>query len=417
MPRYRLGQRVSDRTTPQILTIANVDGLVDAVRSAADTGMPLVDYGLAHHGLGHAPPAEHTAISQQSDQPIIEHYTGDLTVRAAAGGTIAALNKQLESTKQFVPVDADDDLTLGEVMHHNAYGPLRIAFGSVRDLTLGLSYIDHQGRQITVGGRTVKNVAGYDVSRFMVGSLGELGIIYEANLRTYAIPEHVTQIDLRIDNPTELDQQITILLLSDATPTHFAYSRRFDHQTGRHDAAWIGHLAYFGGHTGCMVQVRSLETLLETCNGLHIDGCGDHTFAQDQIERVARRTWRRTVPALVKIIVPPATTGQVANALAQFADNDTELHIDAMPVHGCIFVGGELDHAAATRLDAHINNTIKLLGGMRAWYMRPANSVSSDDMENNIEPFAPVQPEWSILNKLKQTMDPKKIFNPGRFLR
>ncbi len=412
MPDYRLGRRVSGQASTSSLTIRTTDELIRAVQSAAQTGVPLVDYGLAHHGLGHAPPAQRTSFVFQSDEPVLEHYERDMTVRASAGGTLAAINAKLNETNQIVPLDAEDDLTLGEIIHHNVYGPLRVSYGSVRDLTLGLSYIDHKGRTITVGGRTVKNVAGYDVSRFMVGSLGELGIVSEANLRTYAIPENVTQVDLHIDNPASLDRHVTDLLLSGAAPAHFSYARRFDHQTGRHDATWIGHLAYFAGHTGCMVQVRSLETLIETCEGVHIDGCGDHSFDHDQTERVARRIWRRTVPALVKIIIPPAATGSVCTALAQFADNDVELHVDAMPVHGCIFAGGELDHAAAARLDEQINAAIKHHGGLRAWYTRPEPSHGGAA----IQPFAPEQPEWPILRKLKQTMDPDNIFNPGRFL-
>lgn len=399
------------------LIIRSDDELIDAVRLAIASGTPLVDYGLAHHSLGHSPPEEHTLYQQQTDTPIIEHYVGDLTVRAAAGGTLSKLNEQLLASNQVAPIDADDDLTLGEIIHHNVYGPLRIGYGAVRDLTLGLSYIDHEARKITVGGRTVKNVAGYDVSRFMVGSLGELGIVSEATVRTHAVPSSVTQVDLHIDDPTVFDRHATDLMLSDASPIHFAYSRRFDHQNGRHDATWVGHLAYFGEHTGCMIQVRSLETLVDGWVGVRIDGCGDLTFAADQTERTARRAWRRMVSALVKIIVPPAATGAVCVALAEFGVADTELHVDALPIHGCIFAGGELDADAAVRLDACINQTIQPHGGLRAWYARPDhNDPGASDPATEIEPFAPVQPEWSILRQLKKTMDPNNLFNPGRFL-
>ena len=70
---------------------------------------------------------------------------------------------------------------------------------------------------------------------------------------------------------------------------------------------------------------------------------------------------------------------------------------------------GTLDAAVASALDAHINRTIAPLGGLRVWQRRPQGAQA-------IEPFGPPQPDWPMLAKLKHTMDPQRLFNPGRFL-
>ena len=204
-----------DQAPTEFVRCAAPPDIVAVLGNAIASHRPLIDYGLAHAALGHAPPAppaEHTRFAQEADpanRGILEHYVRDLTVRAAAGITIGDLQEALAATNQFAPIDADDDITLGEAIHHNMWGPLRVGYGSIRDLLLGLGYIDGEGRDIRVGGRTVKNVAGYDVTRFMVGSLGELGVVHEATLRTYAIPESVLEVEMTVKDPAIFDERGT----------------------------------------------------------------------------------------------------------------------------------------------------------------------------------------------------------------
>ena len=398
-------------TNPTIITRTAAD-LMAAVRDALDSRIPLIDYGRAHASLGHAPPSRHTQISQQPDPAnsgILEHYTRDLTIRAAAGITLGDLQRALKPIHQFAPIDGDDDITLGEAIHHNIHGPLRASYGSIRDQLLGLHYIDGQGRDVHVGGRTVKNVAGYDLSRFMVGSLGELGIVHEATLRTYAIPEHVLIVELMIDDPALFDDRGTDLLLSDAKPTHLSYCFRCGRASAL-DGTWVAHLAYFGTRTGCLVQLRALERFLEKSPGVRVVGSSEANLDGDATERAARRAWRRNVSALVKIIVPPASTGFVCQALANWSVAHQRLHIDALPLHGCIFTGADLGAADAIALDQSLSNLLEPLGGLRVWHARPAGAES-------IDPFGPAEPDRFVLMKLKKTMDAANIFNPGRFLR
>ena len=97
--------------------------LAALVTNCRDNRLPLVDYGIAHAGLGNPPPAKCVRLVQRAD--VFDHYISDLTVRAAAGITLGDLQKALRPTGQFVPIDADDDQTLGEIINHNVYNALR----------------------------------------------------------------------------------------------------------------------------------------------------------------------------------------------------------------------------------------------------------------------------------------------------
>ena len=379
--------------------IESTDGLTELVRDCLAKRMPIVDYGCAHGGLGHRPPAEHIRLVQRGG--IIEHYQRDMTVRAAAGITIADLQAALRPHNQYVPIDADDDLTLGEVINHNVYGPLRVTYGSVRDLLLGLHYVDGQARDIHVGGRTVKNVAGYDVTRFMVGGLGEYGAVYEATIRTYAIPKNVMQVKLTLSDPQLLDGLCSGWLLSDAAPATMVLSRN--------GPDWTVLVGYFGTAHGCSTQLHSLESWIAGKTGMSISDTSTTQLEAHLQDIALLRDWRRRATALVKAIVPPASTGQTCKQLAAWQGGQSAPQIEAMPVHGCIFVGGELDVEQAVTLDGYVNRTIEPVNGLRLWHCRPNHT-------DRIDPFGPSQPDWPILHRLKGPFDPKNIFNPGRFV-
>jgi len=379
--------------------------IADLVRQCMGDGVAIVDYGVAHQGLGCPPPDPHVRLIQKpakDNQGIIEHYVSDLTVRAAAGITIGALQQVLGEQNQILPIDADDDLTLGEVIAHNVYGALRVGYGSMRDLLLGLHFIDGLGRDIHVGGRTVKNVAGYDVTRFMVGSLGEFGVVHEATLRTYARPQQVLGIQLALDVPDRIDGVLRQWLSGDAAPTYLSLHLR--------DDQWSVRLGYLGRPSTCDQQYQALLPFLEGPEGFQLADKRICSFQEDWTDRAAHRAWRRKAAVLVKIVVPPAITAALCYTLAQWAkNNQIKLHIDALPAHGCIFVGGAIDRKMCIELDLQIIPILLNCEGSRVWQTRP-------HPDDPIDPFAPKQSDWPLLGQLKRTFDPHGIFNPGRFL-
>ncbi len=390
---------MTEATANRSIDTTTADQVAASVLGAIQSQTPLVDYGLAHRGLGHAPPTAHTKLRQHGG--VIEHYRDDFTVTVNAGCTLGDLHRELVKAKQFLPVDAEDDLTIGEVITHNVHGALRVSYGGPRDLLLGLSYVDGLGRHITVGGRTVKNVAGYDVTRLMVGSLGELGVVTSATLRTYALPAGTVGVDLKLEDPQVMDEFLPQWLLTDARPAWLMMTKE--------DKKYVARIAYFGTSVACMTQLRSLETLLQRRRGISLAGTGADTFERDRLRRDTRGAWRRIVPAMAKVVVPPDHTGFICRALAEHPAGDPDRQVEAFPMHGVVYVGGPLNPDAARRLDEQIAHITQPMAGFRVWYQRPTGAP-------DIEPVSPMPSDYAMLCRLKATMDPHNVLNPGRFL-
>jgi FAD/FMN-containing dehydrogenase len=119
---------------------------------------------------------------------IVEHDAANLTATVQAGLTIGELQKRLAAASQFLPLDAPPHATLGGIAASALSGPRRHIYGAIRDLALGLKFVTADGHILTAGGKTVKNVAGYDLAKMLIGSWGKLGIIAEMTFRLMPLP-------------------------------------------------------------------------------------------------------------------------------------------------------------------------------------------------------------------------------------
>jgi FAD/FMN-containing dehydrogenase len=113
----------------------------------------------------------------------------DMTATFAANVTLGAAQEHLARLRQWLPIDGDPASSIGDLISSNSTGPLRLGYGAWRDLLLGVQFTNGRGELISAGGRTVKNVAGYDLTKFIVGSAGVFGTIVTATLRTYRRPQ------------------------------------------------------------------------------------------------------------------------------------------------------------------------------------------------------------------------------------
>ena len=141
--------------------------------------------------IGLAPTKKTQLVSIVRLDQVIDYPARDMTITVQAGITIWSLRKILAAENQRLPVDVPipDRATLGGALATNASGPRRYGFGTLRDYLIGVSFINYEGHEVKAGGRVVKNVAGYDVCKLMIGSLGTLGIITQATLKVKPCPE------------------------------------------------------------------------------------------------------------------------------------------------------------------------------------------------------------------------------------
>jgi len=122
---------------------------------------------------------------------VIDHVPADLTVTLAAGTRMAEVKVALAQAGQFLPLDPPhaDEATVGGVIAANSNGFWRARYGGVRDLLIGTRTALVDGTIARAGGLVVKNVAGYDLDKLLVGSFGTLGVIVEATLKVLPLPE------------------------------------------------------------------------------------------------------------------------------------------------------------------------------------------------------------------------------------
>jgi hypothetical protein len=119
----------------------------------------------------------------------IEHHVADLTATVAADVTLADMQRTLAAAGQWLPIDGEPSRTVGELVDRNSSGPLRLGYGAWRDVLLGAQFTNGAGELITAGGRAVKNVAGYDLTKFMVGQHGVFGRLVAITTRSYKRPD------------------------------------------------------------------------------------------------------------------------------------------------------------------------------------------------------------------------------------
>ena len=140
--------------------------------------------------LGNRPQKVDFILSTERLNQVIEHAAGDMTATVEAGCTIDNFQRTLKKHGQRLAADPmwPETATVGGLLATAESGTLRIRYGAVRDLVLGLELALPDGSTIRAGGKVVKNVAGYDLTKLVIGSLGTLGVITRAVFRLHPIP-------------------------------------------------------------------------------------------------------------------------------------------------------------------------------------------------------------------------------------
>lgn len=167
-----------------------VHQLADAIRAAADAKRPLrIRGGGSKDFYGNAPTGDLLDVSGYSG--IIEYEPTELVITARAGTPLAEIETVMHKQGQmlgFEPPHFSGGATIGGCIAAGLSGPRRPYAGSARDFVLGMRMLDGHGTDLAFGGQVMKNVAGYDVSRLITGSLGTLGVILEVSLKTLPLP-------------------------------------------------------------------------------------------------------------------------------------------------------------------------------------------------------------------------------------
>lgn len=148
--------------------------------------------------IGNPPSRLDVYLSTRALSGIVDHVEGDLTVVVRAGTSLEALNRELARAGQFLPLDPPlpSKASIGGILALGEPGFRRRPGARPRDVLLGFEAVLADGTKVTAGGRVVKNVAGYELGKLLVGSAGTLAVLTRAFLRLRAIPEDVVSLAL-----------------------------------------------------------------------------------------------------------------------------------------------------------------------------------------------------------------------------
>lgn len=303
---------------------------------------------------------------------IVSYEPTELVLTARAGTPLTEIESVLAAKRQmlaFEPPHFGPGATLGGCIAAGLSGPRRACTGAVRDYVLGVRMIDGKGDVLNFGGQVMKNVAGYDVSRLMTGSLGTLGLFLDVSLKVLPVP--VEELSLRFDMPER--EALEAMNRWAAQPLSLS-------ATCHHDGMLTVRLS------GAAAAVRSVrarlggEVVTDAESFWRSVREQQHAFFQPEAGNKARALWRLSLPSAARS--PDVPGGQL-----------TEW-------------GGALRWLASDAPAGHVRQAAAILGGQATLF----RSAASND-----EPFHPLSPALLRLHqRLKQSFDPYGIFNPGR---
>ena len=373
-----------------------------AVLAAADAGnAAVVPWGGGRHmALGNVPARYDIALRTAKLDRVLEYEPADLVVTIEAGLTLGRLQTLLAEHGQFLPIDAPDEATVGGVLAAGVSGPSRHAYGLPRDWLLGCRVAPVDGSVSKGGGRVVKNVAGYDMPKLAVGSLGTLGVIVEATFKVAPLP--ATQETLLVTFPS-LDTAAEAVFAADDRGLAL---RAFALQPEPHGnvlaACWLA-------GPGAAVE-RTARELAEITGGAET-----RRLEGAESERWWAQVEQTVAPAEngvgLRASLPPSAVVGFMQGLEALGHGDAATVTSlSYPTTGLVLA--RLGEAPVERLVDLIEAARRLAtdaGGSLVVTAAPVVVKESIDVWGDADAL-------SLTRRLKQEFDPRGTLNPGRFI-
>ncbi|MFI0354673.1 FAD-binding oxidoreductase [Actinomadura sp. 9N407] len=367
---------------------ATVAEAAEVMRTAAAKGLAVVPRGGESRLDWGTPPRRCDLLLDTARlDRVIEHAAGDLVVKAEAGLPVERLAEALAERGQRLALDTPlPGSTIGGTVATAAAGPLRLLYGTPRDLVIGLTVIRADGQVARSGGKVVKNVAGYDLGRLFSGSSGTLGLIVEATFRLHPIPAARAYITCRLPDATRAYEAVQAVLHSPTAPS------AVEVVSPAGSGITLGVLLE-GIPEGVAARTGQITSLLGT----------DAQTADEPPE------WWGVYPdgtTLIDVTAPPTALPLL---LKEQAENEQAGGVSlTWSADGRGYMG-----VSPEATPEHIAGTLERLrehpgGGAVVRYAPEA-------VRNAIDLWGPV-PAFSLMRRVKDQFDPEHRLSPGRFV-
>ena len=331
-------------------------------------------------------PATDNAVEIRLDKlnRVIDFPARDMTITVEAGIRMADLSKLLKSENQRLPIDIPqaEQATLGGVIASNWSGPRRFGCGTMRDYVIGISAIDAGGRQFKAGGRVVKNVAGYDLCKLLVGSHGTLAVITQVTLKLRPCLETSALVWFTFDSLKQIDAAIARVLNGATRPIAIEVLNPLAARAVRPQTSAASLPVLCIGYEGAERETQwQTETLIDECR----------PFEPRSVETFSGPAADPLWAAL--------TDYPIATSVRTFKAN-------WLPSRTMHFMQLATDRGISVK--AHAGNGI-VCGHL------PSGSSVSDSLEGTSAPssWADLGPSGVWMQRVKQQLDPLNLLRPG----
>ena len=386
-----------DGVQPQMVAEpGTAEELARALRWAHGAGLKVAPRGGGTKlGWGNPPAGCDLVLSTARLNRVLEHAWADMTVIVEAGCTVADLQKTLAQHRQQLALDPlwPERATIGGILSTNDSGTLRVRYGSLRDLIIGITIALPDGNLAKSGGKVVKNVAGYDLSKLFTGALGTLGVIVQAIFRLHPLPRESRSLSFS-GTPESLNQLLLAIQSSKLTFTGLqlravAGSAQLD-------------VRFDGTAPGIQAQVKQVE---------QIAGSLVPSDAPAGVWTSHQAIWDGVSPALVaKFNVLPTSFAAVCAQVQRVAGAQSlgwKVVVQSVGTGYARLEGNE--QALRTALLALRDELVKMGGTMVALGCPVA-------VKRGLDVWGPAADTQPLMVRIKQRFDPDGILNPGRFL-
>jgi glycolate oxidase FAD binding subunit len=379
---------------------ANEQGLAKILKLANDADLAVIPRGGGtKRGWGNPPKRADIILSTARLNAVLEYAWSDLTVTVQAGCTIKQLREVLGEMGQRLALDAlwPSHATMGGILSTNDSGALRLRFGSLRDLIIGVTLALPDGTLAKSGGKVVKNVAGYDLPKLVTGALGTLGVITQATFRLHPLPKEARTISCLAPNVREA--QRVILAIQNSKLAHSALQIRFvESMQPQID------VLFEATQAGLAAQVERLKSILAPLPA--VDAGPAVWNARQDLYSAARDN--HSTAALAKISILPTQIADAFETLTKIAANRVRFHavIQATGI-GAVHLQAAPDVLSDTLGLLRIK--FEAMGGSLMIAHHPQAMPQLDAWGNPGDALP-------LMRAVKQQFDPKSTLNSGRFV-
>jgi glycolate oxidase FAD binding subunit len=351
--------------------------------------------------LGNPPARIDAIVSTSALDRVVEYAPADQIVTVEAGITLEQLQARLRPNRQRLAVDPPlaHRATIGGIVATDAYGPRRSRYGTIRDLVVGMTIVRPDGTLARGGGKVVKNVAGFDVPKLMVGSLGTLAMIATVTLRLHPLPERERVLALRDCSASQIRRLANEIVAAQLEPSLVLAVGEGERYT-----VCVG---FEGFAAGVDAQIVSLQAVAE--------GLGVQTEELAAAERSAfdeahERT--RTEGALrIKISALPGRFPEIdARVIGPLLALLEAGRCVAYPTVGVAFIAGKAFDPRIIPALFEARRVVESGGGTLVITAAP------DEIRERIDVWGTPPPAFRLMRALKERFDPEHRFNPGRFV-